>query len=61
MVRKLVGLGRDVRDRVFSPVSLTVIFAVLAGMCLWQGLRPDPVAVRGNTALESPTPSPQEF
>jgi hypothetical protein len=53
MVHKLVGLTRNVRDRAVSPVSLTVIFAVLAGICLWQGLRPDPVAVRGNLASDS--------
>jgi hypothetical protein len=58
MVRKLVGLGRNVRDRVVSPVSLTVIFAVLAGICLWQGLRPDPVAVRGNMAPDGSRTTP---
>jgi hypothetical protein len=58
MVRKLVGLGRNVRDRVVSPVSLTVIFAALAGICLWQGLRPDPVAVRGNIASDSSQATP---
>src|SRR5690606_5365648 len=60
MVQKLKQFSKSVRDSRLATYGLPVIFALLAGACLWQVLKPEPTPVEAKPVVSLASAQPQQ-